>query len=51
MELLLQDSGNSDQARSLAMQNDGKLIARGSSNKEGRDNFALVRYNIDGSKD
>ncbi len=45
------NSGESLEARSLAMQNDGKLIAAGYSNKGGRDNFALVRYTIDGNKD
>ncbi len=45
------DAGGSDEARSLAIQNDGKLIAAGSSTKEGRDYFALVRYNEDGERD
>ncbi len=45
------NAGESLDARSLAMQNDGKLIAAGYSNKGGRDNFALVRYTIDGNKD
>ncbi len=41
----------SEEARSLAIQNDGKLVAAGSSVNGGSQNFALVRYNIDGSKD
>ena len=45
------DGGYSEEARSLAMQSDGKLIAAGSSNKGGINNFALVRYNADGNKD
>lgn len=38
-------------AYSLAIQNDGKIIAGGYSNNGTNDDFALVRYNEDGSLD
>ena len=44
--------GNNDFANALAMQPDGKLLAAGSSVNGGNyDDFALVRYNADGSLD
>ena len=45
------NGGASETARSLAMQNDGKLIAAGFSNQNGKDSFGLVRFNTDGSVD
>jgi uncharacterized delta-60 repeat protein len=46
------DLGGSDQANALALQPDGKLVVAGSADKgtTGQD-FALVRYNADGSLD
>ena len=41
----------SDQALSMAIQSDGKIVAAGSSENESDDDFALVRYNVDGSLD
>lgn len=40
-----------DSARAVAIQEDGKMIAAGYSNAGGSNNFALARYNIDGSLD
>src|SRR4030095_5100102 len=36
---------------SIAVQSDGKLVAAGSSNNGSTDDFAIVRYNLDGSLD
>ena len=41
------DFGNSDRANGLVLQPDGKLVAAGTTNG----NFALARYNLDGSLD
>ena len=41
----------SDQALSMAIQSDGKIVAAGFSENESDDDFALVRYNVDGSLD
>lgn len=41
----------SDAARCVAIQPDGKILAGGYSEKEAKINFALVRYNSDGSID
>ena len=38
-------------ALSVAIQGDGKIVAVGHSYNEGRSDFALVRYNVDGSLD
>ena len=44
-------SGN-DEAHAIAMQADGKIIAAGSwDNNSGDEEFALVRYNLDGTLD
>ena len=43
-------SGN-DYACSVAIQSDGKIVAAGYSNNGSNDDFALVRYNTDGSLD
>jgi len=40
-----------DQALRLAIQRDGKLIVAGNSHKDDQYEFALVRYNADGSLD
>jgi uncharacterized delta-60 repeat protein len=40
-----------DQARAVAMQKDGKIVLAGFSAGGGTTDFALVRYNIDGSLD
>ena len=38
-------------AFSVAIQSDGKIVAAGYSNNGSNDDFALVRYNTDGSLD
>ena len=40
-----------DVARSVAIQSDGKIVAAGYSDNGSNDDFALVRYNTDGSLD
>ena len=40
-----------DFARSVAIQSDGKIVVAGYSNNGSNDDFALVRYNTDGSLD
>jgi len=45
------DFGVQDTARALTIQADGKLIVFGSTNTAGRVDFALARYNPDGSPD
>ena len=40
-----------DQAWSVAIQSDGKIVAAGYSNNGSNGDFALVRYNTDGSLD
>jgi uncharacterized delta-60 repeat protein/uncharacterized repeat protein (TIGR02543 family) len=40
-----------DEIRSVAIQPDGKIVAAGISNNGSQKVFALVRYNIDGSRD
>jgi len=40
-----------DDAYSVAIQSDGKIIVAGSSRNGAKDSFALVRYNTDGSLD
>jgi uncharacterized delta-60 repeat protein len=42
---------SSDVARALAVQADGKLVAAGTSDNGTNDDFALVRYNPDGTLD
>jgi uncharacterized delta-60 repeat protein len=44
------NSGSYDYANSVALQNDGKIVTAGGSNN-GNDDFAVVRYNTDGSLD
>ena len=43
--------GDRSYANELAIQTDGKIVVVGSSRNNSRDNFALVRYNTDGSLD
>ncbi|WP_351234945.1 calcium-binding protein [Streptomyces sp. NPDC002133] len=43
--------GNSDLASAVAVQADGKIIAAGLNSSVGTDDFALARYNTDGSLD
>ncbi len=43
--------GDSSYANELAIQTDGRIVVVGSSRNDSRDNFALVRYNTDGSLD
>src|SRR5262249_27696796 len=40
-----------DIARAVAIQSDGRIVAAGSSNNGTKDDFALVRYNPDGTLD
>lgn len=40
-----------DEANGVAVQSDGKLVAAGASSGSGRTDFALARYNADGSLD
>lgn len=42
---------SSDDARSLVQQADGKLVVAGSSNTGSNNDFALVRYNSNGTLD
>ncbi len=41
----------SSYAKSVIIQSDGKIVAAGNSNSNDKDDFALVRYNPDGSLD
>jgi hypothetical protein len=44
------DRNSCDRARAIAIQTDGKVLVAGSSDApNGDSNFALVRYNLDGS--
>ncbi len=43
--------GNADEAHAVAIQGDGKIVAVGYSYNGTKDDFALVRYNTDGSLD
>ncbi len=44
-------SGSFDQARALAIQSDGKIVVAGNSSASGNSDFALARYNADGTLD
>jgi uncharacterized delta-60 repeat protein len=44
-------ASNSEHATAIAIQSDGKIIAVGSANTSGSYDFALARYNTDGSLD
>lgn len=43
--------GTNDVARAMKIQADGKIVVGGTSNANGNSDFALVRYNADGSID
>ena len=43
--------GSDDYAWSVAIQSDGKIVLAGESNNGSNKDFALVRYNTDGSLD
>jgi uncharacterized delta-60 repeat protein len=45
------DFGGTDQAHGVAIQADGKIVAVGSTRLSGPNDFALARYNSDGSLD
>ncbi|MFA6603628.1 MAG: delta-60 repeat domain-containing protein [Patescibacteria group bacterium] len=45
------DLGGTDRANSLAIQPDGAIVVAGNSTLSGNSDFALVRYNADGSLD
>ena len=44
-------NNNGDHARSVAIQSDGKIVLAGAGDNTGNDDFALYRYNTDGSLD
>jgi uncharacterized delta-60 repeat protein len=44
-------SGSTDDASAIAVQSDGKILVAGSSDASGSGDFAVVRYNADGSLD
>ena len=44
-------SGGNDQARSVTLQSDGKIVIAGSSSNGSDGDFAVLRYNTDGSLD
>ena len=45
------DFGGNDQAYSVSVQQDGKIVVAGFANDGSNNNFALARYNADGSLD
>jgi uncharacterized delta-60 repeat protein len=45
------DFGGDDYGTSVAMQSDGKIVVTGYGSSGGNDDFAIVRYNTDGSLD
>src|SRR5262245_5077090 len=45
------DFGGHDAALAVALQTDGKIVAAGLASVIGSENFALARYNMDGSLD
>jgi len=49
--LVTTDIGSNDSGSSVAIQSDGKIIVAGQSNSPGNFDFAVVRYNSDGSLD
>jgi len=49
--VVLTDFGLTDDARAVALQPDGKIVLAGSTNVNGTFDFALARYNNDGSLD
>jgi len=49
--VVITGAANEEEAFSLAIQTDGKIIAAGYTSQLGSDDFALVRYNTDGSLD
>ena len=44
-------SGSADRGRSVTVQADGKIVVAGYSDSGGSNDFAVVRYNVDGSLD
>jgi uncharacterized delta-60 repeat protein len=44
-------SGDFDAANSVVLQSDGKIVAAGTTTRAGQEDFALARYNPDGSLD
>ncbi len=49
--IVLTHFGGNERANALVMQPDGKLVAAGSTDRNGNLDFALARYNVDGSLD
>ena len=46
-----QIGGNSDSANSVALQSDGKIVVAGDTLAPGNNNFAVARYNANGTLD
>ena len=44
-------SGRGDAARAVALQGDGKILVAGGSNQQLNSNFAVARYDTDGTLD
>ncbi len=49
--IVVTDVGGTDICYAVAIQSDGKIVVAGVSNNWGEDNFALARYNTNGSLD
>ena len=50
-KMITNSNNNGDHARSVAIQSDGKIVLAGAGDNTGNDDFALYRYNTDGSLD
>ncbi len=50
-KVITNSNNNGDHAYSVAIQSDGKILLAGASDNTGNDDFALYRYNTDGSLD
>ena len=50
-KVITNSNNNGDHAYSVAIQSDGKIVLAGASDSTGHDDFALYRYNTDGSLD
>jgi len=48
---VLTDVGGSERGRAIAIQSDGRIVVAGNSDASGSVDFALARYNVDGSLD
>jgi uncharacterized delta-60 repeat protein len=50
-KVITNSNNNGDHSYSVAIQSDGKILLAGASDNTGNDDFALYRYNMDGSLD